>query len=79
MAAAGKTATLRIFYSAISPAKVRVSVNGKALADVELPKTRGWPTYASHDVQLPEVRKSNAIRIEGLGDGFNLDAIQLLP
>ena len=79
VASAGKAATLRIFYSAISPAKVRVSVNGKAVADVELPKTRGWPTYASHDVPLSEVRKSNAIRIEGLGDGFNLDAIQLLP
>lgn len=73
------TATLRIFYSAIAPAKVRVSVNGKAAADVELPKTRGWPTYASHDVPLAEVRKSNAIRIEGLGASFNLDAVQLLP
>ena len=72
--------TLRISYSTPFPAKIAVTVNGCAPFTVALPATRGWPTYMTQDVTLPEQRlvASNTVMVEGLGDAFSLDWIQLL-
>lgn len=71
---------LRISYSTPFPAKIAVTVNGGAPFTVALPATRGWPTYMTQDVTLPEQRlvASNTVMVEGLGDAFSLDWIQLL-
>ena len=68
--------TLRISYSAQYGAKVSVKVNGAAMA-VSLPKTTGWPTYATVDVSVKGLSAKNTIRIEGTGEGFHLDWVGL--
>ena len=68
--------TLRISYSAQYGAKVSVKVNGTATV-VSLPKTTGWPTYATVDVSVKGLSAKNTIRIEGTGEGFHLDWVGL--
>ena len=74
------TATLRVSYATPFDAKVGVSVNGGKAAEVTLPATRGWPTYATVDVPVSGMKRGadNSVLVEGLGDKFNLDYIQLL-
>ena len=61
-------------------AKVGVSVNGENVVKVKLPATRGWPTYMTVDVPADGLKRGsgNTIRVEGLGDRFHIDYIQVL-
>ena len=70
---------LRLGYSAIAETRVAVSVNGGTPKTAILPKTRGWPTYETHDVELGGLAAENMIRIEGLEQPIHLDSIQLVP
>ena len=77
----GGAATLRVSYATPFQAKAGVSVNGGKVAEVRLPATRGWPTYMTIDVPVEGLKRGsdNTIRVEGLGDRFHLDYIQVLP
>ena len=73
-------ATIRVSYATPFPAKAGVSVNGGKVAEVRLPATRGWPTYMTIDIPVGGLKRGsgNTIRVEGLGDRFHLDYIQVL-
>ena len=73
-------ATMRVSYATPFDAKVGVSVNGGKAAEVKLPATRGWPTYMTIDVPVEGLKRGsgNTVRVEGLGDRFHLDYIQVL-
>ncbi|MBR2714226.1 MAG: hypothetical protein IKB76_05580, partial [Kiritimatiellae bacterium] len=73
-------ATMRVSYATPFPAKAGVSVNGGKVAEVRLPATRGWPTYMAIDVPVEGLKRGsgNTVRVEGLGDRFHLDYIQVL-
>jgi hypothetical protein len=73
-------ATMRVSYATPFDAKVGVSVNGGKTVIVTLPATRGWPTYMTIDVPVDGLKRGagNTIRIEGLGDAFHIDYIQVL-
>ncbi len=72
-------AKLRVSYSAPFPARVRISIDGKNPRETTLKATGGWPTYRTVDVPLDGARPGgeNTVAIEGCGDGFHLDFIQL--
>lgn len=78
-APSGGTGTLRLSYATPFPARISLVVNAGAPVEVTLPATRGWPTYQTLDVPLARrtLKKSNVIRLEGCGDAFNLDYIQV--
>lgn len=62
-----------------SPARVALVVNGGAPIEVDLPATRGWPTFMTLDIPLAGqcLRKTNDIRLEGCGETLSLDYIQV--
>ena len=72
------TVTLRVSYAAIQAAEVSVKVNGSDAGKLKLPKTGGWPTYATVDMPLSGLTagETNTIRLEGVGSAFHLDWIQ---
>ncbi len=74
-------ATLRVSYATPFPSKVGISVNGGKTVESTLPATRGWPTYMTIDIPVDGLKRGsgNTIRVEGLGDRFHLDYIQVLP
>lgn len=72
------TATLRISYATLKASKALVKLNGQRVGELTLPKTAGWPTYATVDMNLTGVGETNTIRIEGVGEGFHLDWAQLI-
>lgn len=76
----GGNATLRISYSAQEDSKAAIKVGGKAVGELTLPKTSGWPTYATVDMELSGLTEgeTNTIRVEGVGRAFHLDWIQVI-
>lgn len=73
------TGTLRLSYATPFPARVALVVNGGAPIEVDLPATRGWPTFMTLDIPLAGqcLRKTNDIRLEGCGETLSLDYIQV--
>lgn len=73
-------ATLRISYATPWASKAVVKVNGVAAGELTLPQTKGWPTFATVDMPLTGLRKDddNVIRIEGAGEAFHLDWVQVI-
>lgn len=80
--------TIRLCYSALKPSRLRLVVTNADLKarevrkpvekTVELPTTWGWPTFATVDVPVERINQLVDVRIEGLGDPFALDWIQLI-
>ena len=46
---------------------------------VELPPTWGWATFGTYDVPIAGINRLVNVRLEGLGEPFALDWIQLVP
>lgn len=74
------TATLRVSYATPQAAQATVKVNGQTAGTLNMPKTGGWPTYATVDMPLTGLQQGtvNTIRIEGAGTAFHLDWIQVV-
>ena len=76
----GGEATLRVSYATPKDAGVTLLINGQAAGTLTLPKTTGWPTFATADFAVTGLTpgETNTIRLEGSGDLFILDWVQVI-
>lgn len=88
VAATREAGMLRLCYATLKPTRVRIVVTNadpKARTvkepverTVELPPTWGWATFGTYDVPIAGINRLVNVRLEGLGEPFALDWIQLV-